>query len=166
MKIINHLFEKTTEDDIGLRFHPSPHFSDNFTGKPHLIVVHYTAGASLESSVNWLSDPRAKASAHLVIGKNGDIVQLVPFNKKAWHAGKSSWKGKTNINKYSIGIELDNAGKLIKRADGYYTGFNKKISDQNVVLAKHKFNNDEEAELIKTLAGEYLDRRIVELAAE
>lgn len=94
---------------------------------PDTIVIHYTAGASLESSVSWLIDPRSGVSAYLVIGKSGDIVQLAPFNVKTWHVGKSSWKGRNNLNNYSIGIELDNAGMLVKREDGYYTAFNKKI---------------------------------------
>lgn len=145
MKIINHLLEKTPEDSVNIRFLPSPNFSESFTQNPHLIVTHYTAGASLDSSANWLRNPMAKASAHIIIGKNGDIIQLVPFNKKAWHAGKSKWKNKTNINRYSIGIELDNAGKLSKHPDGYYTSFNKKLQDSEIVLAKHKSGSHEEA---------------------
>lgn len=145
MKIIDNKLTKDDEDVISIKFQASPNYSEHFTNKPSLIIVHYTAGASLESSANWLCNPQVKASAHIIIGKNGNIIQLVPFNKKAWHAGKSKWESLTNINKYSIGIEMDNAGKLSKRVDGYYTSFNKKIDDQNVVLAKHKFGNQEEA---------------------
>jgi len=53
--------------------------------------MHYTTGASKGSSVEHLTKPSAKPSAHLVIGRDGSITQLVPFNVVAWHAGKSRW---------------------------------------------------------------------------
>ena len=134
------------ENKRRISFRETPNHSGAFTGDlPDTIVIHYTAGASLESSVNWLTDPKAKASAHLVVGKSGDIVQLAPFNIKTWHAGKSSWKGRNSLNNYSIGIELDNAGILEKREDGYYSAFNKKIDSTNVVLARHRLDTVEKA---------------------
>ena len=125
-------------------FEESPNHSGTFpTGLPDTIVIHYTAGSSLRSSVNWLKNPRAKASAHVVVGRNGNVVQLVPFNTKAWHAGQSRWKNRTGLNHYSIGIEIDNAGMLEKRADGYYTYFGKRVDNSQAVLATHKHQNAE-----------------------
>ena len=48
-----------------------------------------------------------KVSAHVLIKRNGEIIQFVPFNKRAWHAGVSSYKGKNDCNNFSIGIELE-----------------------------------------------------------
>ena len=48
-----------------------------------------------------------KVSAHLFIRRNGEIIQFVPFNKCAWHAGESSFKDRDNCNNFSIGIELE-----------------------------------------------------------
>ena len=48
-----------------------------------------------------------KVSAHVLIKRNGEVIQFVPFNKRAWHAGVSSYKGKNNCNDFSIGIELE-----------------------------------------------------------
>ncbi|MCY4177475.1 MAG: 1,6-anhydro-N-acetylmuramyl-L-alanine amidase AmpD, partial [Endozoicomonadaceae bacterium] len=48
-----------------------------------------------------------KVSAHLLIERDGKITQFVPFNLRAWHAGKSVWQGRENCNDYSIGIELE-----------------------------------------------------------
>ncbi|MBL4821800.1 MAG: 1,6-anhydro-N-acetylmuramyl-L-alanine amidase AmpD [Gammaproteobacteria bacterium] len=48
-----------------------------------------------------------KVSAHLLIDRAGDITQYVPFNRKAWHAGESCFKGRKNCNDYSIGVELE-----------------------------------------------------------
>lgn len=79
---------------------------------PDMIILHYTAGSSVMSSSRYLARPDVAASAHLVIGRAGEVVQLVPFNIEAWHAGKSRYKGRSELNHYSIGIELDNLGQL------------------------------------------------------
>ena len=79
---------------------------------PAMIVLHYTAGTSAESSALFLTRPDVSASAHVVIGREGEVFQLVPFNIEAWHAGKSVYAGRGGLNRYSIGIELDNLGKL------------------------------------------------------
>ena len=77
-----------------------------------MIVLHYTAGTSAESSSIFLTRPDVSASAHLVIGRKGEVFQLVPFHIEAWHAGKSWYAGRGGLNRYSIGIELDNLGQL------------------------------------------------------
>ena len=51
-----------------------------------------------------------KVSSHILIRRNGEIIQFVNFDSRAWHAGKSKWKNKTNLNKYSLGIEIQNKG--------------------------------------------------------
>lgn len=96
------------------------------------IIIHYTAGASTESSVAHLSNPGVKASAHVVISPSGYIHQLVPFTIQAWHAGRSEYMGRSNLNKYSIGIELANYGKLRKEGDKYLTWFNKEVAREFV----------------------------------
>jgi N-acetyl-anhydromuramoyl-L-alanine amidase len=48
-----------------------------------------------------------QVSSHLFIRRDGEIIQFVPFNKRAWHAGKSVFEGKENCNDFSIGIELE-----------------------------------------------------------
>ena len=79
---------------------------------PDMIVLHYTAGTSAESSALFLTRPDVSASAHVVIGREGEVFQLVPFNIEAWHAGKSWYAGRGGLSRYSSGIELDNLGKL------------------------------------------------------
>lgn len=145
IKVENHLIVDP-EGKTEISFEETPNISGPFkNGLPDTVVIHYTAGSSLDSSATWLKNPAAKASAHLVVGKTGRVIQLAPFNIRTWHAGRSSWKGRTGLNQYSIGIELDNAGLLQKSAEGYLTSFNKKISDSSVVLAQHKFGNEEKA---------------------
>ncbi|MDH4127596.1 MAG: N-acetylmuramoyl-L-alanine amidase [Spirochaetota bacterium] len=106
---------------------------------PEYLVIHFTAGRDLSSSVKWLTNPRSRASAHLVIGRDGTVTQLIPFNIKAWHAGKSSWRNRVGLNNYSIGIELDNAGRLTQSNNGkWYAWFGKVYPSSEVILAIHK----------------------------
>lgn len=75
------------------------------------LVIHFTAGASGQSSVDFWRTPAARgASAHLVIDRDGSVIQCRPFNRTCGHAGKSKWHGFTGLNECSIGIELANAG--------------------------------------------------------
>lgn len=82
--------------------------------RPRVIVLHYTASGGEDGSGDaaYLSRATSRASAHLVVGRNGSLDQIIPFNRKAWHAGRSKYEGKSNVNSFSIGIEIDNWGWL------------------------------------------------------
>jgi N-acetylmuramoyl-L-alanine amidase len=83
------------------------------------LVIHFTSGATAESSIEFWRTPAAKgASAHIVIDRNGTVYQCRPFNVTCGHAGVSRWQQFSNLNSCSIGIELANAGddeRLTKR---------------------------------------------------
>ncbi len=55
----------------------------------------------------FISLEGVRVSAHLFIDRRGRVCQFVPFDHKAWHAGASSWRGRTGCNRFSIGIELE-----------------------------------------------------------
>jgi N-acetylmuramoyl-L-alanine amidase len=114
--------------------------SPNVGGKlqPEYLVMHYTAGSSLQESVSWLSQSASKASAHVVIGRDGRIVQQVPFDTVAWHAGASTWEGLVGLNRYAIGIELDNAGRLVRQGSKWRAWFGGKYDSDDVIEATHK----------------------------
>jgi len=115
-----------------------PKNKDKFkSGNLDTIVVHYTAGRSAESSANFLCG-EVKASAHLVIGREGEIYQLVPFDTIAWHAGDSAYGDRKWLNQYSIGIEIDNAGVLTEVGSEYQAWFGKKYQANDVVFATHR----------------------------
>ena len=87
--------------------------SPNFNSRPYpktiwAIVIHSTASSTLEGVVSWFNDPAVQLSAHYTIGKDGRIVQHVRDEDRAWHAGKSEWKGVSGINDCGLGIELVN----------------------------------------------------------
>ena len=102
------------------------------------IVIHYTGGGNAMSSAQLLARADTSVSAHLVIARSGQILQLLPFNVKAWHAGYSSLEGRQNVNNFSIGIELDNAGPLHRRGQGWFTWFNKQIMPDEVFTTVEK----------------------------
>jgi N-acetylmuramoyl-L-alanine amidase len=75
-----------------------------------MVVLHYTGMQSAEEALERLCDPKAKVSAHYLIDEDGRVTALVPEDKRAWHAGRSYWRGNTDVNSASIGIELVNPG--------------------------------------------------------
>lgn len=105
---------------------------------PRFLLIHYTSGASYEADLRTLSTDPVSASVHLVIGRNGEMTQIVPFNRVAWHAGESHWQGLNGMNRYSIGIELSNAGLLKKdQAGAYRSWWGATIPNDEVYEAAH-----------------------------
>jgi N-acetylmuramoyl-L-alanine amidase len=87
--------------------------SPNFNSRPGsktiwAIVIHATASSTLEGVISWFNNPAAELSSHYTIGKDGRIVQHVRDEDRAWHAGKSEWKGVPSVNDFGLGIEMVN----------------------------------------------------------
>ena len=85
----------------------SPNFNDRKSNNIEIIVIHYTALSSISNSLKYLCSKKNKVSSHYLISQEGKIYSLVSEKKRAWHAGQSYWRGSTDINSISIGIELD-----------------------------------------------------------
>jgi N-acetylmuramoyl-L-alanine amidase len=89
----------------------SPNYSDRLAKQIDCIILHYTE-MTFNDALQKLCEPLAEVSAHYLIKEDGEIFQLVKDEYRAWHAGKSYWAGRDNINDCSIGIELDNLGDV------------------------------------------------------
>jgi N-acetylmuramoyl-L-alanine amidase len=90
---------------------PSPNLDERKDGRPpDMILLHYTGMQTGEAALQRLTTAASKVSAHYVVFEDGRIVQCVPEERRAWHAGESSWAGETDINSRSIGIEIVNPG--------------------------------------------------------
>jgi N-acetylmuramoyl-L-alanine amidase len=139
MKIVNHRL--VNDDGNPFPFRESPNHAGLL--RPEILVMHFTAGRSADSSVTWLTNPAAKASAHVVIGEDGKIVQLVPLNMIAWHAGKSAYNNRVRVNEFSIGIEIANPGELHRTGSKWRTWFGGVVPDDEVIIAKHKHGGPE-----------------------
>ena len=77
---------------------------------PDLLIMHYTGMASAEVACRWLCDPASQVSCHYLVDEAGAVTQMVEEDRRAWHAGRSSWEGDSDINSRSIGIEVHNPG--------------------------------------------------------
>ncbi|WP_414712763.1 N-acetylmuramoyl-L-alanine amidase [Sphingomonas sp.] len=88
---------------------PSPNF-DERSSPISMIVLHYTGMQDADSAIQRLRDPEAKVSAHYLITEEGQVLRLVDEANRAWHAGRSHWRGITDVNSASVGIEIVNPG--------------------------------------------------------
>lgn len=88
---------------------PSPNFDER--DQPiSMIVLHYTGMEDGPSAIARLCDPEAKVSCHYLVTEEGEVLRMVDEEKRAWHAGRSYWRGHTGLNACSVGIEIVNPG--------------------------------------------------------
>ncbi|EGF92808.1 N-acetylmuramoyl-L-alanine amidase family protein [Asticcacaulis biprosthecium C19] len=88
---------------------PSPNFNERTT-PPDMAVLHYTGMRTAQAALDRLRDPAAQVSSHYCVDEDGSVYRLVAEERRAWHAGLSFWKGASDINGVSIGIEIVNPG--------------------------------------------------------
>lgn len=79
-------------------------------GRIRYVILHYTGMVSDAAAEDRLCDPAAEVSAHYLVHRDGQLVQLVAEADRAWHAGQSFWRGERDLNSCSIGIEIGNPG--------------------------------------------------------
>lgn len=117
---------------------PSPNFGERANGlKPDMIVLHYTGMPSAQGALDWLVNPESQVSSHYFVFEDGRVVQMVPEEKRAWHAGKSVWKGQTDINSCSIGIEIANPGHPAGLPDFHAPQIDAVIALCQDIIARH-----------------------------
>ncbi len=88
---------------------PSPNF-DARTQPVTMIVLHYTGMIDAMAALTRLTDAQAKVSSHWLVAEDGQVIRLVDEGWRAWHAGKSWWRGTSDVNSASVGIEIVNPG--------------------------------------------------------
>ncbi|MBN2892269.1 MAG: N-acetylmuramoyl-L-alanine amidase [Bacteroidales bacterium] len=134
MEIKNHILSGSNVNKMV----PSPNHSGEYAnGDLDTVIMHYTAGP-YKTSLRTLINPKVRASAHVIIDRDGTITQLIPFNLMAWHAGNSYYKGRTGFNKYSIGIEMVNSGYLTKSGNIYRAWYGEAFNPSDVIEAIHR----------------------------
>jgi len=88
---------------------PSPNFDERQL-PVSILVLHYTGMPDADSAIQRLLDPDSRVSAHYLVDEDGTVLRMVREDKRAWHAGRSYWRGITDVNSASIGIEIVNPG--------------------------------------------------------
>ena len=120
MRIVNHwLTPDATSEKI--RISKTKNAGDLID--PDYVVIHYTATDTAANAVDWFmntSNNPDRIAAHIVLDYDGTITQLVPFNRKANHAGTSAWDGVDFFNSHAIGIEIVNPGFVEKLPNGSF----------------------------------------------
>lgn len=115
---------------------PSPSF--NARALPvSVLVLHYTGMETGAAAVERLADPEAKVSAHYVVEEDGTIIAMVDEEKRAWHAGVSYWRGITDLNSASIGIEIVNGGHDFGLPDYPSAQIDAVIALSSEIIARH-----------------------------
>lgn len=100
-------------DFAGADVRVSPNFGPRREGKkPDCLVLHYTGMETGEAAEKWLCSTESEVSAHYLVHEDGRVVQMVREADRAWHAGQGSWRGMSDVNSFSIGIEIVNPGPL------------------------------------------------------
>ncbi|PHR19011.1 MAG: N-acetylmuramoyl-L-alanine amidase [Hoeflea sp.] len=98
-------------DYQGACVRPSPNHGERKGGRtPDMLILHYTGMSTASSALDWLCSEESQVSSHYFVDEDGVVTQLLPESARGWHAGQSSWKGETDINSASIGIEIANPG--------------------------------------------------------
>jgi len=117
---------------MNIIFSRSPNFkTSKKTRNIEFLVIHYTGMKNFQSAVDRLKDPNSEVSSHYLISRSGRVLELVKPQDIAWHAGVSAWRGVKNINKNSVGIELENKGH-----DFGYQKFSKVQIKNLIILIK------------------------------
>ena len=114
-----------------LNYSPNFETKKRKPGQIKFIIFHYTGMKNEYGSIERLTSFKSKVSSHYLIKNNGEIVFMVPDLYVAWHAGVSSWKNYKSLNKYSIGIEINNPGHKFN-----YKKFSKKQIQSILKLTK------------------------------
>jgi N-acetylmuramoyl-L-alanine amidase len=143
---------------------PSPNFDARpGDGRVDILILHYTGMRCAKGALDRLCDSAAKVSAHYLIDEDGAVTRMVAEEKRAWHAGISSWRGRSDMNGASIGIELVNPGHEFG-----YRAFPKpqmatlkalaaEILGRHPIPARHVIGHSDVAPLRKQDPGEFFD---------
>ena len=89
---------------------PSPNHGERKSGPTDILLLHYTGMPDHDQALGWLCNAKSQVSCHYFVHADGRVLSLVPEERRAWHAGASTWAGEADINSRSIGIEIANLG--------------------------------------------------------
>lgn len=101
----------TPDPVLSCEIREAVNFGDRKGGsEPDILVLHYTGMKSADEALERLCGQEGQVSCHYLVHEDGRIVQMVSEDKRAWHAGKSYWRGRHDINSRSFGVEIVNPG--------------------------------------------------------
>ena len=118
---------------------PAINFSDRAgVAGPDILLLHYTGVPTPEFAIDILTNGEREVSCHYLVHQDGGIVHMVDEDKRAWHAGKSSWEGAGDVNSRSVGIEICNPGHGENYHDFPDAQIEAVIALSNDIIARHR----------------------------
>lgn len=102
-----------------------------------MLVMHYTGMETAARACDWLCNPVSRVSCHYLVDEAGRITQMVCEDMRAWHAGQSQWRGETDTNSRSIGIEIHNPGHTLGYPDFPAAQMDAVIALSHDILSRH-----------------------------
>jgi len=87
-------------------YRQTPNYTRNKEITPTAVVLHHTSG-SYAGSVDWCMKPESQVSYHCIIKRDGERTILASDNQRTWHAGKSYWRNKSDLNSWSLGLAFE-----------------------------------------------------------
>ena len=88
--------------------HPSPNHNVRGNKTVKVIVLHADASPNEKGCLSWIQSSESKVSYHVLIGRDGAVYTCVPYDRRAWHAGKAEYHGEKDVNGISIGVSFSN----------------------------------------------------------
>jgi N-acetylmuramoyl-L-alanine amidase len=154
-----------------IRERTSPNHGERRDGAAvDMLILHYTGMQSAEAALERMCDPAAEVSAHYLVEEDGAITAMVPEDRRAWHAGVASWRGRRDINSASVGIEIANPGHEWGYVDfpaaqmEAVTWLARSVLERHAIPARHVLGHSDVAPGRKIDPGERFDWQ--ELAAQ
>lgn len=103
------------------RVAPSPNHGERKTSVIAGIILHATEDRGQEArTLAWMRSPRSRVSCHLFVARSGRVTRLVGDQQRAWHAGVARWRGTTDVNSITLGIEIANRNDGEPYTDAQY----------------------------------------------
>lgn len=136
-----------------IQFRPTPNKGGPMEAR--YLIIHYTANGSVSQTVKQFQNDRTDVSAHLIVGRDGEVVQMVSFDRIAWHCGESAWAGISGLNRCTIGVEIVNWGPLKKQSGKFLTWSGQEVAAEEVVQLPHR--NDKKMRYWQTYTVEQLE---------
>jgi N-acetyl-anhydromuramyl-L-alanine amidase AmpD len=131
-------------DELAMLYNPpmSDSYSPNRGGAlvaPSLVVLCNTRSQSFATAKAWYLDRKSSQSVHYLVGRDGQILTVLPTEKVAWTSGRSEFGGRTGVNSFSVAIALVNVGPVM--ADGTAVSTGERLPERDIVAAKHRLPN-------------------------
>jgi N-acetyl-anhydromuramyl-L-alanine amidase AmpD len=106
---------------------------------PTLILLCNTASQSFATAKAWYLNRKSSASVHYLVGRDGQVLAILPTDRVAWCAGRSEFGGRTGVNAFSVSVALVNVGAVM--SDGTAVSTGERLPERDIIAARHRLGH-------------------------